>query len=355
MLTCPYFLQNNCHYGDTCKYSHGFHVSIDQLAPKLALDLSNENNLNQLKDKTIKYCLVEHEKPFKNTGQFLWSVGLLVDFKNCDQVLVRFLNDIEEWINPDRLIILNDLPSQKPNTTDDTPQPVCFTDNHQVSIRVHDQFGAWEKYTNGFGSKLLAKMGYEIGKGLGKQADGIINPIQPVIYPPGKSLDNCFFLKQELDKKKNQWKEVIKERKKLSKFENRLSKLSCNNKWKRNSIFQLLNTKLINSHQTQKKEQFVKKDYFKKMNKQTLNVAFFKLEKDLQKAQLELEKMENCFNDRINHTSSTSSSCHDKTILNDFHGRINKQRNLVSNLQQQYSTISKEIKTRIQRNKLTNF
>lgn len=352
MLTCPYFLQNNCYY-DNCKYSHGFQISIDQLAPKLALDFSNEDNLNKLKDKSIKYCLVENEKPFKNTGQFLWSAGVLVDFKSCDQVLVRFLNANEEWINADRLIILNDLPSQKTKLTDNDFQSICFTD-HQVSIQVHDQFGAWEKYTNGIGSKLLAKMGYEIGKGLGKQADGIINPIQPIIYPTGKSLDNCFFLKQEHDKKKNEWKEIIKERKKLSKFENQLSKLSGNNKWKRNSIFQLLNTKVINSHQSKKKEEFVKKkDYFKKMNTQTLNITLFKVEQNLQNAQLELKRMENCFKDRYNHTST--SSCHDRTILNDFHRRIDKQRNLVSSLQQQHSTVSKEVKTRIQQNKLTNF
>merc|ERR1712013_266865 len=38
------------------------------------------------------------------------------------------------------------------------------------------QFGAWEKHSSGFGSKMLEKMGYT-GKGLGKSGDGIIEPI----------------------------------------------------------------------------------------------------------------------------------------------------------------------------------
>ena len=40
----------------------------------------------------------------------------------------------------------------------------------------HRDFGAWEKSSSGFGSKMLKKYGY-CGKGLGKMENGIVNPI----------------------------------------------------------------------------------------------------------------------------------------------------------------------------------
>ena len=40
------------------------------------------------------------------------------------------------------------------------------------------KFGSWEKHTTGFGSKMLQKMGWKHGQGLGSSGEGIVNPVK---------------------------------------------------------------------------------------------------------------------------------------------------------------------------------
>ncbi|XVE63588.1 hypothetical protein DITRI_Ditri07aG0031800 [Diplodiscus trichospermus] len=49
-------------------------------------------------------------------------------------------------------------------------------------------FGAFEKHTKGFGSKIMAKMGFVEGMGLGKDSQGIVNPLVTTRLPKSRGL-----------------------------------------------------------------------------------------------------------------------------------------------------------------------
>ena len=53
------------------------------------------------------------------------------------------------------------------------------------------EFGRWERHTTGFGSKMLSKMGWRQGTGLGSEGVGIVNPVKAVSHKDfGKGLSH---------------------------------------------------------------------------------------------------------------------------------------------------------------------
>jgi tuftelin-interacting protein 11 len=79
----------------------------------------------------------------------------------------------------------------------------------QQPVVLDKDFAAFEKYTKGIGSKLLMKMGYKLGQGLGADGKGIATPIDVKLRPAKMGLGHGGFDERTKKVKEEQKEKVI--------------------------------------------------------------------------------------------------------------------------------------------------
>ncbi|XP_054029680.1 zinc finger CCCH-type with G patch domain-containing protein [Dryobates pubescens] len=177
---CPFFLDDKCRFKENCRFSHGQVVSVEELQP------FQEPNLSSLEVGSA--CLAKH-------SDGIWYTAKITDVDSgyytvqFDSLLLR-----EAVVEADSII--PPLRGEAEADSDDDSAYAKVIDSAipeagEWTPACSSSFGGWEAHTRGIGSKLLAQMGYEFGKGLGKNADGRVEPVQAVVLPRGKSLDRC--------------------------------------------------------------------------------------------------------------------------------------------------------------------
>ncbi|KAM5246526.1 zinc finger CCCH-type with G patch domain-containing protein isoform 2-T2 [Ctenodactylus gundi] len=189
---CPFFLEGKCRFKENCRFSHGQVVSVDELRPFQDPDLS----LLQ----TGSACLAKHQDG-------LWHPARITDVDNgyytvkFDSLLIK-----EAVVEGDS--ILPPLRTETAESSDSDSGDAGDSSYARVvesgtvdSGTCSSAFAGWEVHTRGIGSRLLAKMGYEFGKGLGRHAEGRVEPIHTVVLPRGKSLDQCAEILQKRTKR----------------------------------------------------------------------------------------------------------------------------------------------------------
>ncbi|MGH0171044.1 UNVERIFIED_CONTAM: hypothetical protein FKN15_005363 [Acipenser sinensis] len=193
MKPCPFFLEDKCRFMENCRFSHGEVVLVSELRQFQESDLSSL--------EVGSSCLARHEDS-------IWYPATITDI-DSGYYTVKFNSLLlkEAVVEGDGIIppMRREEESSSDSDDEELGENSAFakvvdspsTETEGLTSSRSSGFAGWEAHTRGFGSKLMAKMGYEFGKGLGRNAEGRVEPVQAVILPKGKSLDQCAELLQK--------------------------------------------------------------------------------------------------------------------------------------------------------------
>ncbi|GBN48890.1 Zinc finger CCCH-type with G patch domain-containing protein [Araneus ventricosus] len=193
MKPCPFFLDGHCKFSDDkCRYSHGYGVKFSDLEEYILPDYSNVQRDSR--------CLARYRDG-------LWYSAIVENCLANQKYFVKYINSGNtETLEANEILPLGDLTlsddDDDSSSSDNSYKDTAFAEEisdpantsneiNYVAVPPASTIGSWEQHTKGIGSKLMAKMGYVWGQGLGKDSNGMIDPIEAIVLPKGKSLDKC--------------------------------------------------------------------------------------------------------------------------------------------------------------------
>ncbi|XP_064420670.1 zinc finger CCCH-type with G patch domain-containing protein [Latimeria chalumnae] len=350
MKLCPFFLDGKCRFKENCRFSHGEVVRVAELHQFQEPDLSSL--------QVGSTCLARHEDG-------IWYTAKITDLDDgyytvkFDSLLLK-----EAVVEGDGII-----PPMRSEEATSSSGSEEEEDGDSAYAKVIDpgssatgdwtpacssSFAGWEAHTRGIGSKLMAKMGYEFGKGLGKNAEGRVEPVQTVVLPKGKSLDQC----AEILRKKREGKlDADKPRKRHRKGKGGSSggRKSSIQRKPRQTVFDFLNEKLgvkgkddlDSSSPAPAAERNSKGSYHgNKSTKRTLNVRLFQTAEKIEQTQRDIGRIREAL---------TRNVGRDRAMTSHLEERLSSAQLLLAQLKSQEASIQQEKKKADTHKKMTEF
>ncbi|KAI8367949.1 hypothetical protein EDC96DRAFT_143031 [Choanephora cucurbitarum] len=161
--------------------SHGYTIPVEFVAAFEALEMDDS-------DKLIEQ--LQYGKPVlcREKDQTLWQRGHIIDQLHGPRWRVRLDNTTKRniQVDIDHIMPLKDLLQE--NQLEDQREEYNELDKdnedeEEIIIETpSNEFGGWQIHTTGFAARMMAKMGYVEGSGLGVHGHGRINPIEAKPY-----------------------------------------------------------------------------------------------------------------------------------------------------------------------------
>jgi hypothetical protein len=337
MIPCSYFLENTCKFSqEKCRHSHGHLVDF--------------NDLRDYKEPDFK--LLAPKCPVLVKQQKIWVRGIVqhVNFeaKNCDVILEQTKKDLT--VDFEDLFPLENLEDSDSSDSDldleeieEALVPASFQNLFHPDAA--EKLGDFEKYTRGMGSKLMAKMGYIPGTGLGKDAQGRIIPVSAQILPPGSSLDYCMNLREAAQGDKDFFS-VSKKLERLQKKQELQNERAYERQKKSEAnVFRFINDKIFAGNDQEKPSTSKAKPDLKNHCNKKLNIANFQLSENIRKAEKDLNQL----------NESLKRHKKDSQIYKNITGKINEKSSEIQALKASEKIVKNEQNLRKNHSKLTIF
>ncbi|GFO15781.1 Zinc finger ccch-type with g patch domain-containing protein [Plakobranchus ocellatus] len=186
MIPCSYFMDGKCRFSDdTCRRSHGQVVLVSDLRPYVEPDHSQ---------------ICEGCRCLAKSTDDVWYPATVTDVCDNDQVNVRFdAGGRESTVLVEHIKPISD---EDGEAADDSDEETEAHDQSGGRLEKQNKDGddedsdSIEDMMPGVGSRLMAKMGYIAGQGLGPSGEGRAEPVPIMLLPQGKSLDKIMELKE---------------------------------------------------------------------------------------------------------------------------------------------------------------
>ncbi|XP_010143614.1 PREDICTED: zinc finger CCCH-type with G patch domain-containing protein isoform X1 [Buceros rhinoceros silvestris] len=343
---CPFFLDNKCRFKENCRFSHGQVVSVEELQP------FQEPNLSGLEVGSA--CLAKH-------SDGIWYTAKITDIDSgyytvkFDSLLLK-----EAVVEGDSIIppLRGEDGDESAESDEDSVDDSGYAKVIDAGVPENgawrgsgapacsSSFAGWEAHTRGIGSKLLVQMGYEFGKGLGKNSDGRVEPVQAVVLPRGKSLDQCA---EVLQKQKEGKLDPGKARKCRAKGTSSGSRKPPRN------VFDFLNEKLRGKSSGEKAggpalpERNSKEIYHaSKSTKKALSVRLFQTMEKIDQTQRDIRGIQQALARNIGRHSVAAAPLEEQMKLANAHRQLGQ-------LQAQEASLQREQKKADTHKKMTEF
>ncbi|KAL0117440.1 hypothetical protein PUN28_010344 [Cardiocondyla obscurior] len=355
MIPCPYFLSGNCKFSDeNCHYCHG------EIVPFSSLQEYKEPNFHNVKvgskvltkqKNNIWHRSIVLKLPEKDEDEYR------VKFESSGKIVEIALQDLFplDDTNIEMSDASDDSEDDDDNDNDDANTSNDAKSNSYINHLVHkslltlqsnEPLGNWEKHTRGIGSKLMQKMGYVNGTGLGKLSDGRIEPVEAQVLPAGKSLDHCMELRKFAGDDKDLFSADRKMRKQQQKLEQQRERQYQREKQKEDrNVFNFINKTLGDKPKEDTSNSSQIKDKLKMESTRNLNVASFQIGENINRLEKESLKLK----------ESLAKHVKGSVLYNNITIKYNEKQKELINLRASEKSITAEQNQRKNKAKLSVF